>query len=286
MTRMRNAGRAVAVATVLIAGGACAWAKGGTGGSGELTRPEPTNKIDGFTNTPLIPGTKWHVHDPNRPQPKWVQPTYDGKPVPAPKDATVLFDGTNLDKWRNKLWKLEDGAMVVTKKSQVTKDQFGDMHLHVEFLIPKGLKGHGQGGGNSGVYCLGRYEIQVLNGFDNRTYADGSCAAMYGQYPPLVNASLPPGHWQSYDIYFKAPVWTDGKLASPAYVTVYHNHVLVQDNRAYMGPSGWKRVAKYTKPHPPKGPISLQAHGAPVRYRNIWVRPLDKKLGPDAKSNK
>jgi hypothetical protein len=244
-----------------------------------LTRPEPTNKIDGYTNTPLIPGTKWHVHDPNRPQPKWVQPRFDGTPAAAPKDATVLFDGKDVSKWRSDKWKVVDGYMQCGKGSQVSKDEFGDIQLHLEFLIPAGLKGSGQGQGNSGVYVMGKYEIQVLNSFDNRTYADGQCAAMYGQYPPLVNASRPAGTWQSFDIHFKAPVFKEGKLVSGAYVTVYHNNVLVQDNRAYMGATGWKRVAKY-KAHPPKGPISLQAHGSPVRYRNIWVRPLDKKLGP------
>jgi hypothetical protein len=242
---------------------------------------EPTNKIDGYTDTPMIPGTKWHVHDPNRPQPKRVEPQYDGKPVPPPADATVLFDGTNLDKWRNKKWKLEDGAMVVTKGGQSSTDQFGDIQLHVEFLIPKGMKKTGQGGGNSGVYLMGKYEIQVLDGYSNRTYADGSCAAMYGQKPPDVNACRPTGEWQCYDIHFKAPVFKDNKLVSKAYITVYHNNVLVHDNVAYMGPSVWRKLAQY-KPHGDKGPINLQAHGAAVRYRNIWVRPLEKKLGPDA----
>jgi len=244
-------------------------------------RPEPTNPIDGYTNTPIIPGTKWHVHDPGRPQPKWVQPQYDGKPVPAPADATVLFDGTSLDKWRNKKWKLEDGTMTVTKGGQSSIDAFGDIQLHVEFRIPKGMKKTGQGGGNSGIYLMGKYEVQVLDGYSNRTYADGSCAAIYGQKPPDVNACRPTGEWQCYDIHFKAPVFKDGKLVSKAYITVYLNNVLVQDNVAYMGPSVWRKLAEY-KPHAPKGPIDLQAHGAPVSYRNIWVRPLEKKLGPDA----
>jgi len=245
----------------------------------QAVRPEPTNKIDGYTNTPILPGTKWHVHDPNRPQPKWVQPKYDGKPVPPPADATVLFGGKDLAKWKNKKWKVRDSYMQVTKGSQVSLDQFGDIQLHVEWYVPAGLKGSGQGQGNSGIYLMGKYEIQVLNCYNNRTYADGMTASMYGQYPPLVNACRPAGEWQSFDIHFKAPVFKDGKLAGAAYVTVYHNNVLVHDNARYMGATGWKRVAKY-KPHGPKGPISLQAHGSPVRYRNIWVRKLDKKLGP------
>jgi len=245
-------------------------------------RPEPTNEIHGFTNTPIVPGTKWHVHDPNRTQPKYVQPKYDGKPVPAPAGAKVLFDGKSLDKWRNKNWKLVDGAMQVTKGGQVSVDKFGDMHLHVEWLVPDGLKGGCQKQGNSGVYMMQKYEIQVLNCYNNRTYADGMTAAMYGQYPPMVNACRKPGQWQAFDIHFKAPLFKDRKLVSAAYVTVYHNGVLVHDNRRFMGPSGWKRVANYNKPHPPTGPISLQAHGSPVKYRNIWVAPLTKKLGPDA----
>lgn len=260
----------VAVLGLLVAGSAMG-----------ATRPEPTNKIDGYTNTPMVPGTQWHIHDPNRPQPKWVPPQYDGKPVAPPDGATVLFDGKSLDKWRNKQWKLDDGAMVSTKGSNVSVDQFGDLHLHVEFLIPTGLKGTGQSQGNSGVYMMGKYEIQVLNCYDNRTYADGMSAAMYGQKPPDVNACRPAGTWQCYDIHFKAPVFKDNKLVSAAYITVYFNNVLVHDNAAYLGASSWRKVARY-KPHGPQGPISLQAHGSPVRYRNIWVRPLEMELGPRA----
>ena len=245
-------------------------------------RPEPKNPIKGYTDTPLVPGTKWHVHDPNRPQPRYVQPKYDGKPVPAPEGATVLFDGTNLDKWRNKNWKLVDGAMQVTKGGQQSNDSFGDVHLHIEWLVPDGLPGYCQKQGNSGVYMMCKYEVQVLNCYNNRTYADGMTAAMYGQYPPMVNACRKPGQWQSFDIHFKAPLFKDGKLVSGAYVTVYLNNVLVHDNAMYMGPSVWRRVATYNKPHAPKAPISLQAHGSPVKYRNIWAAPLTKKLGPDA----
>jgi len=265
----------IRVATLLLVVGSAAFAQA-------ETRPEPTNKIDGYTNTPIIPGTKWHVHDPGRPQPKWGVPQYDGAPVPAPADATVLFDGANLDRWRNKKWKLEDGAMTVTKGGQSSVDQFGDIQLHVEFRIPKGMKKTGQGGGNSGIYFMGKYEIQVLDGYGNRTYPDGTCAAMYAQKPPDVNACRPTGEWQCYDIHFKAPVFDGKEVVSKAYITVYHNNVLVHDNIAYLGATAWKRVGAY-KPHGPKGPINLQAHGAPVSYRNIWVRPLEKKLGPIAK---
>jgi hypothetical protein len=273
---MTRNNRATLLVVVLVAAGAAMAAK-----KTELTRPEPTNKSDGFTNTPILPGTKWHVHDPNRPRPKWVQPKYDGKPVAPPADATVLFDGKDMSKWTNKAWKLVDGAMQATKKSQTSVDQFGDIQLHVEWQIPPKLKGHGQGQGNSGIYLMGKYEIQVLNSYDNRTYADGQAAAMYGQNPPMVNASRKPGEWQCFDIHFKAPVFKDGKLVEPAFVTVYHNNVLVHDNAKFLGATVWRKVATY-RPHGPKGPISLQAHGNPVRYRNIWIRPLDKKLGKGA----
>jgi len=275
---MERANRVLPALLVAVFGAACPAEEKKPSGRAAAGRPEPTNKIDGYLDTPILPGTKWHVHDPRRPQPKWVTPKYDGKCVPAPADATVLFDGKDLAKWKNKNWKLADGYMQVTKGGQTSIDEFGDIQLHVEWWIPPGLKGHGQGQGNSGVHLMGRYEIQVLNCYDNRTYADGMTASLYGQAPPLVNACRKPGEWQSYDIHFKAPVFRDGKLVEAAYVTVYHNNVLVHDNARFLGTTAWRRVARY-RPHGPKGPISLQAHGSPLRYRNIWVRPLVKKLG-------
>ncbi len=240
--------------------------------------PEQKN-IDGYTSTPMQPDGKWHIHDPNRPQPKVVEPQYDGAPVPAPDGATVLFDGDDVDHWKNKKWKIENGAMVATKKTQVSKENFEDIHLHVEWLVPeKCFRGWGQKQGNSGIFLMGRYEIQVLNCWGNRTYPDGMTGAIYGQTPPLVNACRKPGAWQSYDIHFKAPVFEDGKLKEPAYMTVYLNNVLVQDNTGVRGPTLWKKVPKY-KPHGP-GPITLQHHGNPVLFRNIWFAPLKKKLGP------
>jgi len=244
-------------------------------------RPEPTNKIDGYTDTPMLPGGQWHVHDPARPQPKWVPAKYDGEPVPAPAGAEVLFDGKDLSKWKNKDWKLADGAMQVTKGSQTSVQEFGDGHLHVEWMIPETVKGKGQGGGNSGIYVMGRYEVQVLNGWDNRTYADGGVASMYGQKPPDVNPSRKLGQWQCFDIHFKAPVFQGDQLVSPAYLTLYYNNVRVHDSIAYLGQTVWRQVAKY-RPHGPKGAISLQAHGSPVCYRNIWLAPLKLELGEKA----
>lgn len=242
----------------------------------------------GYKDTPMLPGGKWHVHDPDRPPPRVVKgatPSSKKKPGKAPSDAVVLFDGTDLSKWRDAKgnasgWKLDDGAMVVPSKGTenggdiFTKEEFGDCQLHVEFATPEPPKGDSQGRGNSGVFFLGQFEFQVLDSYNNRTYADGSAGSLYGQYPPLVNASKKPGDWQVYDIVFTAPRFKDGKLESPAYVTAFHNGVLVQNHAAYLGPSGHRTLAEYKQPIGPKGPIKLQDHGDPIRYRNIWIRPL------------
>ncbi len=154
-----------------------------------------------------------------------------------------------------------------------TKQHFGDCQLHIEWAAPVEVKGESQGRGNSGVFLMGRYEIQVLDCYSNVTYADGATAAIYGQYPPLVNACRKPGEWQTYDIFFVAPRFEGEKLVSPAYVTVIHNGVLVHHHQELLGSTGHKILPSY-EPHPPKGPIRLQDHGNPVRYRNIWIRDL------------
>ncbi len=235
----------------------------------------------GYTDTPMLPGGKWHVHDPNRPQPAVVAPGTFSTPVKAPSDAIVLFDGKDLSRWRTAEgkpapWNIQDGVIVCNPKSGdiFTKEEFGDIQLHLEFATPTPPKGESQERGNSGVFFFGKYELQVLDSYQNRTYADGSCASIYGQYPPLVNASRPPGEWQTYDVVFITPRFKDGKLESPAYITVFHNGVLVQNHSEILGASGHKILAKYA-PHGPKGPIKLQDHGNTTRYRNIWVRSLD-----------
>ena len=247
----------------------------------ENVRNEKQTKIDGFKNTPKqpAPNEQWHVHDPDRTQPEVAEPKYDGKPVKAPEDATILFDGTNLDKWRNKNWKIgEDGSMQVHKGGQTTVDEFGDITLHIEWMAPLGRKGWGQAQGNSGVFFMGKYEVQILNCWANRTYPDGMTGAIYGQQPPLFNACRKPGEWNAYDIHFKAPVWEDKKLVSPAYITVYLNGVKIHDNYEIKGTTHYRRVASY-QPHGPKGRIMFQDHGNPNKFRNIWVAPLKEKLG-------
>lgn len=237
----------------------------------------------GYTDTPTIPGSKWRVHDDARPRPPIITPgTSSTASVPgsAPSDAVVLFDGTSLAAWRMEdgapaKWKVQDGYLEVAGGSGdiVTKQDFGDSQLHVEFRTPAPPKGNSQERGNSGVFLFGLYEVQVLDSFNNPTYADGQASAVYGQSPPLVNASRPPGEWQSYDIVYTGPRFKDGKIAVPGYVTVFHNGVITQNHTQILGATK-HRVLPMLIVHGPAGPIKLQDHGNPVRYRNIWIRPL------------
>ncbi len=238
----------------------------------------------GFKDTPMLPGGKWHVHDGDRPRPAVITPgtcSTQQEPGRAPSDAVILFDGKDLSHWRGRRgrpadWIVESGAMVIKPGAgEITStEEFGDCQLHLEFAAPEPARGRDQGRGNSGVMFFARYEIQVLDSFENVTYADGQTAAIYGQYPPLVNASRPPGQWQTYDIVFTAPRFkADGSLESPAFVTMLHNGVLVHNHSAVIGAMAYRAVGKYT-PHGPKGPILLQDHGNPVRFRNIWVREI------------
>lgn len=224
----------------------------------------------------------WQIHDPDRPLPPVVTPGPAGPPVPPPSDAVVLFDGTNLDEWTDgkgqpARWKVADDYMEVVAKTGSIKTVrvFGDCQLHVEWMAPVPAKGEGQGRGNSGVFLMGIYEVQILDSFDNKTYADGMAASLYGQFPPLVNACRPPGEWQSYDIVFRRPRFdTEGQLVSPARISVFHNGVLVHDGQELTGPTAHKARPPY-KAHADMLPISLQDHSDPVRFRNIWVRELE-----------
>lgn len=229
---------------------------------------------------PAAPGG-WKVHDMARPHPPVVAPPPQQLPLPAPADALVLFDGKDLSEFSAEAggparWKVEDGVLTVAPGAGgiVTKRAFGDVQVHLEWASPFPATGHSQGRGNSGIHLMGRYEVQILDSYHADTYADGQAAAIYGQYPPLVNACRPPGDWQSYEIFFRAPRFdTRGKLLKPARVTVVHNGLLVQDNVEVLGPTIWLHYQPYTA-HAAKLPFSLQEHGNPVRYRNIWVRDL------------
>lgn len=227
--------------------------------------------------------TQWPQHSMDRPKPPIVKP---GAFVtaPPPSDAIVLFDGKSLANWRSSdsahgpaKWKVSDGYMEVVAGTGgiETRDAFGDCQLHVEWRAPTPPKGESQERGNSGVFLMGLYEVQVLDSYDNVTYADGQAAAIYGQFPPLVNASRPPGQWQSYDIVWHRPHFdAQGRLVSPARITVFHNGLLAQDNVILSGPTANKRRPPY-QAHPDALPLGLQDHGNPVRFRNIWIRKLN-----------
>ena len=228
--------------------------------------------------------TKWKIHDASRPVPPVIDPgtaSTQQTPGRAPSDAVVLFDGKDLSKWQHKdgsaaKWKVENGYFEVVPNTGYiyTREAFGDCQLHVEFAEPTPPHGESQDRGNSGVFLQGLYEIQVLDSYENKTYADGQAAAVYGQYPPLANASRPPGQWQTYDIVFHGPRFdAAGKLTRPARFTVFHNGVLAQDNVELTGPTAHGERPPY-KATPEKLPLALQDHGDPVRYRNIWIREL------------
>ena len=232
--------------------------------------------------SPAILGA-WPQHSMERPRPPVVTPTAF---VPAPPlpDAVVLFDGHSLASWRladssqaPARWKVANGYMEVVPGAGgiATAQGFGDAQLHIEWMAPLPAEGSGQDRGNSGVFLMGQYEVQVLDSYGNDTYPDGQAGAIYGQYPPLVNASRPPGEWQSYDITFHRPRFkADGSLELPARMTVLHNGILVQDNAVLVGPTSHQERRPYVA-HPDKLPIMLQDHGHPVRYRNIWIRSLE-----------
>lgn len=231
----------------------------------------------------------WAVHDWNRPVPEKIT----AEPGKAPSDAVVLFDGTNLDAWTSTKgeggpaqWKIvEGGAMEVELKAGAirTKKSFGDCQLHIEWAAPKEINGMGQGRGNSGVFLMSCYEVQVLDSYEtailpdgsnkNPNYADGQASAVYAENPPLVNSCRPSGEWQTYDIIFHQPVWEGDKLKYPGSITVLHNGVLTQDHWEMEGLSTHCR-RNPLKPHAKKMPLSLQDHGNPVRFRNIWIREI------------
>jgi hypothetical protein len=210
-------------------------------------------------------GIKW-------PEVKVVDP---GPVGGLPGDAIVLFDGKNMSQWVDgDKWIVQDGYVITAKQDIHTKQAFGDCQLHVEWATPEEVKGSGQGRGNSGVFLMSLYELQVLDSYNNSTYPDGQAGAIYKQQPPLVNVSRKPGEWQTYDVIFSAPRFDEqGKLAKPAYITVLQNGVLVQNNFKIEGATSYIEAPKYTA-HLAKMPLQLQYHNNKVRYRNIWIREL------------
>ena len=241
----------------------------------------------GYDDTPYLPGGKWRVHDIKRPHPRVITPPTEStqeRPGRPPSDAVVLFDGKDLSQWVAHFragrtgpaaWKVENGYLEVVPGTGdiITREKFGDVQLHVEWAAPAVVHSSSQERGNSGVILMSRYEIQVLDSYDNLTYADGQAAAIYNQWPPLVNASRPPGQWQYYDIVFEAPRFEGGKLAKPAYFTVFHNGVLMHNRQEDLGPMAHRLLPPY-EAHGAEEPLMLQNHGDPVRFRNIWIRRL------------
>jgi hypothetical protein len=223
------------------------------------SKPKPKERIEWKS------GIVW-------PEPKVIDP---GSATVPPSDAVVLFDGHDMSKWiGGDAWEVKDGYAVSRKNSIHSKEKFGDCQIHVEFAEPAKGKGSGQGRGNSGVYIMDRYEIQILDSYDNKTYFDGQCGAVYKQMPPMVNACRKPGEWQTYDILWEAPHFTaDGAVERPAYVTVLQNGVVIHNHTELLGSTAYDEPPKYEK-HPDRAPLQLQFHGNPVRFRNIWVREM------------
>jgi hypothetical protein len=236
----------------------------------------------------FIDGVKVHETDfTKQPLPPVVTPGAPAGFFAPPSDAIVLFDGSEQSfkanwtdtKGNPSQWKVVDGALESVKQAGYiqTKQNFGSCQLHVEWAAPSKVEGDGQGRGNSGVFLMNQYEVQILDSFQNQTYADGQAGALYGRGKPLVNASRKPGEWQSYDIIFHRPVFDEqGKVVRRATFTVIHNGVVVQDHVVLSGGTGWMgphAVSEY-KAHPDKLPIALQDHGNPVRFRNVWIREL------------
>ncbi len=291
MNRRVSAGIALSVlaGAVLLAGQAAPPAPGpqgqdqpagrGRGGApaaaGRVTGPD--GALWGFDNTPMIPGLPWRIHDANRPQPPVVRPP--ARPGGPPSDAIVLFDGTDLSRWGVRTqagalatpdWPIANGVMTAGPGTLTTRDNYGDVQLHVEFAMPTPVTGTSQARGNSGLIFMGRYELQILDSSNNRTYADGMNAAIYGEWPPMVNIAAPPGEWQTLDIVFDAPRFRGTALLAPAHFTVLWNGAVVHNRQAVAGPTALLTVHQYTS-HEAELPLSIQGR-APVRFRNIWIR--------------
>ena len=270
---------AVAALTVATLGGITAAVTALAADDAKPAAAQAQKKREGYTDTPMQPNGKWHIHDGKRPQPAVVTPGVMTQ-SPPPQDATVLVGaGADRGAWQMMdgaagTWPMSNGELSTGKGMIRTRAEFTDYQLHVEFATPKEVKGNSQERGNSGVFLNGKFEIQVLDSYQNPTYPDGQASAMYGQFPPLVNASRGPGQWQTYDIVFTAPRFSSsGALAKPAVATVFNNGVLVHNATPFWGPTAHKTIGKY-QPEQAKGPLRLQDHGNPVRFRNVWIRPL------------
>ncbi len=240
----------------------------------DLAKAKDGSGVYGYKDTPKLPWCEWLVHDPDRPAPRRVSPGKPAEPAPIPADAVILFDGQSLDQWTPVPgWKLADNQLVSGEGNFQTKRKFGSIQLHVEWLLPANFQGPWYNQGNNGVMLMGLFEIQVFDSYNEKIYPDGQCASIYGQTPPLVNVTRPPGEWQSFDIVFTAPKFEGEKLISPARITVFHNGVLVQLDEEIHGATGHRIIPDYARKIS-EGPLVLAGHGCPVRFRNIWAREL------------
>jgi hypothetical protein len=256
-------------------------ARGATQRPDEGPVRDANGAVIGFTKTAEIPGTPWRIHDASRPHPRIVTPGVT--PADPPSDAIVLFDGKDLSKWVKESdptkpapWPVRDGYFEtgVGGGSIMTREKFGDIQLHLEFATPSPGRGASQDRGNSGIKFMDRYELQILDSYENLTYADGQVGAIYGETPPLVNPVKKPGEWQVYDVVFEAPKFKDNVLVAPAYITAFLNGVAIQVRRAVMGPTSPTSTPHQYAAHEAELPIMLQDHAHPVRFRNVWVRRL------------
>ncbi len=244
----------------------------------ELVPAKDGSGVVGYKDTPILPWCGFHVHDPDRPAPKMVTPGPVQEPVngtTAPADAIILFDGKDLSKWEPSDWKLDNGTVVAVSGGLTTRESFGDMQLHLEWMAPNPPEGELFNQGNNGVYLMGLYEIQIFDSYTSKLYPDGQAASVYAQTPPLVNACRKPGEWQVYDLVFTAPVFDGDKLVKPARITMFHNGLLVHLETEIRGETDHRVLPEY-RHKVSRGPLILSSHHSPVRFRNIWVRPLGK----------
>jgi hypothetical protein len=229
--------------------------------------------VYGYKDTPKLPWCDYVVHDPDRPAPKRVDPGPAPGIAPIPADAVVLFNGKDLSQWNASQWKLENGEIVAAAGSLTSKEKFGDMQLHVEWMAPANYEGPWYNRGNNGVLIMGLYEIQIFDSYNEKLYPDGQCAAVYAQTPPMVNATRKPGEWQTFDILFTAPHYEGDREIAPPRITMLHNGTLVHLNQQIYGETGHRVVPGHTRKYS-TGPLILAGHDCPVRFRSIWLRKL------------
>lgn len=263
--------------TLALATALALFSSGHAVGAADLIKARDGSGVYGYKDTPVLPWCGFHVHDPDRLAPARVNPGPAPPPTPIPADATVLFDGKSLNAWQTTDWKLVDGTIETGEAPTLTsKESFGDCQIHVEWLAPANYQGPWYNQGNNGVLLMGLYEIQIFDSWNEKLYPDGQAAAIYGQTPPRVNACRPPGEWQSFDIVFTAPRFANGKIDQPARVTMFHNGLLVHLEEPIHGETGHRIQPAYTKAVE-RGPLVFAGHGCPVRFRNVWVRPIGGK---------